>query len=359
MYSEANTDTSQNTTSLKNPISRLAYTLAKISLRFNLFVNEFIELYKFHMVILAKKQNPKYSIVELSARTGLDRRYISDTLKNEELKRTNSKVRMVLKQMREVCKRKNTHFIAKHGIKDSFESICLQVSSGALSNSSVAMELLRLGEIVENDRKYEVVDLEGDSVDEVLKLSYATRKLLNEINKICVLNNTSTILKKGKKNSIEYIFKIIDFENISEDRVIFELIRLGNLKAMSESYELVNWRFLSEKNEGYLILISDEICRLSNTIIENNNLSQDSKKLHRVFYTSQIHPRSFTTVNMHIKEYFHEIRKELYRIFISLEDDVPRGTYPTYGVSMFSFGPDHNIDYSVDGINLNKSTELH
>lgn len=45
----------EETTSLKNPISRLAYTLAKITLRFNLFVNEFIELYKFHMVILAKK----------------------------------------------------------------------------------------------------------------------------------------------------------------------------------------------------------------------------------------------------------------------------------------------------------------
>ena len=166
-----------STTSLKNPISRLAYTMAKITLRFNLFVNEFIELYKFHMVLLAKKQNPTNSIVELSARTGLDRRYITETLKNEELKKTNSKVRLVLQQMRLVCKTKNTNLIAKHGNKDSFTSICKQVSSGSLTNNAVATELLRLGEIVDSDRKFEVVDLNNSHFFDSLKLYYESRRI--------------------------------------------------------------------------------------------------------------------------------------------------------------------------------------
>ena len=336
-----------STTSLKNPISRLAYTLAKTTLRFNLFVNEFIELYKFHMVLLAKKQNPTYSIVELSARTGLDRRYISQTLKNEELKKTNSKVRLVLQQMRQVCNRKNTNLIAKHGKKDSFESICKQVSSGSLTNNAVATELLRLGEIVDVGRKFEVDNPKGDLVHEEMKLSYASRRLLNEINIMCVETGTNFIQKQEIKNSIEFILESTDFGNFSSDGIINELVRLGNIKEIDETYELINWKFISKKSEYLLILLSKELIRMTNTIIENiNNPNTGSRKLQRIIYSSQIHPNSYSIIQSELKEYFHKFKDNIYQLFIINEDDVPRGTYPTCGISVFGFGPGHNKDYS-------------
>jgi len=337
----------QNITSLKNPISRLAYTLAKITLRFNLFVNEFIELYKFHMVMLAKKQNPDHSIVELSARTGLDRRYVSETLKNEELKKTKSKVRLVLQQMRQVCKRKGTKFIAKHGKIDSFESICKQVSSGSLTNKAIASELLRLREIVDDGRKFEVVNPNGNLIHDEISITYATRRLLNELNIMCLKNDSNTIKKFGKENSLEYIFNAANFNNISSERIISELIRLGNIKDNIETYELINWKFFSDKDESYLILFSKELARLSDTVIENiNNPIKDSKKLHRFIYSNQINPSNFSLLNEKLKQHFHELKDSLYTTFLEFEDNVPRGKYPTFGVSMFTFGPDHNKDYS-------------
>ncbi len=105
---------------------------------------------------LAQKEDGKYSMVELAARTGLDRRYVSKTLKDEALKKTRSKVALVLQQMRHQCRQDKTDVIAKHGGKYSFKSICEQAASGGLTHYAIAKELIRQGHIIDCDRKYQV-----------------------------------------------------------------------------------------------------------------------------------------------------------------------------------------------------------
>ena len=186
------------------------------------------------------------------------------------------------------------------------------------------------------------------SINNALIHLYATRRLLNEIHRICVLDNSTKILKHGSKNSIESIFENTDFYNVSKGNIITELIANGNLMDNEECYELTNWQFLCGSNESNLILMSNELYRMTETFVENiNNPINGSKKLHRIIYSSQIHPRTFCKLNQHIKKYFDHIKDDLYQLFIPMEEDVPRGTYPTLGISLFSFGPDHNIDYST------------
>lgn len=201
----------------------------------------------------------------------MDRRFVSDTLKNEELKRTNSKVLLILKQMRQVCKKNNPNIIAKYGKVDSFGSICKQISSGSLTNNAVAKELLRLEKVIDLGRKFEVAHPNGELIHEEIKLSYDARRFLNEINDICVKNYTLKILKKGKENSIEYIFNTIDFYGISSKCILNELVLMGNVKENGNHYELINWKFISEKDHSYFILFTKELSRLLDTVIENIN----------------------------------------------------------------------------------------
>ena len=334
-----------STTSLKNPISRLAYTMAKITLRFNLFVNEFIELYKFHMVLLAKKQNPTNSIVELSARTGLDRRYITETLKNEELKKTNSKVRLVLQQMRQVCKRKNTNLIAKHGNKDSFTSICKQVSSGSLTNNAIATELLRLGEIVDSDRKFEVVNLKSEPVINNVNKYHISRRILNEINATCLKNKSNIIELSGASDSLEGIYKAQDTSLMSLEDVITELVDSGFIKTNETSCMLLRGMYRSNNDRGFLNLLSTELNRLSSTLIELTiNVNPIDRKFQRNVYSSQMNPKVFKKVNRLINDLLFKTFHQAEYLLIEHEENVPRDTYPLFGLSMYTFGPNHNID---------------
>ena len=328
--------------SLKNPISRLGYVLAKITLRFNIIVNELIELYKFHLVKLARKQYPEYSIVELSARIGLDRRYISSILRGEEIKKTSSKVQRVLQQIRQTCVNNHCQMIVKHGGNNSFEAICKRVSSGSLTYNAIAKELLRIGEIIDEGRKYKVVNLADIPIEDSLKEHYTIRRVLNEIIRVCVKNDTKCMLKSGENDSFESICNANVFGALTTEDIANKLIELGNIKDNGDFFELHRWWFRTESEQSYLELITIEIERLCNTIIENMIYPIEARKLQRNIYSNQINPVKFKIVNKEIDDLFSGLNHKIIQILISHEDDVVINTFPTFGVSMFTFGPDHN-----------------
>jgi len=333
----------RNPTSLKNPISRLGYVLAKITLRFNLIVNELIELYKFHLVMLARKQYPEYSIVELSARIGLDRRYVSSTLRDEEIKKTSSKVQLVLQQIRQTCVNNHSQMIVKHGGYNSFEGICKRVSSGALTYNAIAKELLRLGEIIDKDRKYQVVNLAEIPIEDLLKNHYAIRRVLNEINACCMRNNTKCISKHGEIDTFESIVKESASNNLTPKDIANELMLIGRIKDGGEFYKIVNWRYVSGTDTGNLSLLIREIGWLTDTVLENiSKPINKSRKLQRSIYSNQINPVKFETVKKEIQDLFNGLNERTFQILASHEDNVPRDTFPTFGVSMFIFESDHS-----------------
>ena len=329
--------------SLKNPISRLGYVLAKITLRFNIIVNELIELYKFHLVKLARKQYPEYSIVELSARIGLDRRYISSILRGEEIKKTSSKVQRVLQQIRQTCVNNHCQMIVKHGGNNSFEAICKRVSSGSLTYNAIAKELLRVGEIIDEGRKYKVANLADISIEDSLTDYYAIRRVINEINASCMRNNTKCISKYGEIDTFESIVKESAFKNLTSKDIADELILIGCIKDSGEFYEIENWRYVSGTDAGNLSLLIRELYRLTSTFLENiNNPIREKRKLQRNIYSNQINPAKFKIVNKEIEGLFNGLNEQTFQILASHEDNVPRGRFPTFGVSMFIFESDHN-----------------
>jgi hypothetical protein len=130
-------------------INKVAQVSAKISLRFGFFWQEFVEYYKKNLILEAKKENKNYSIVELSCRTGIDRRNVSHYIKTQELQIKPSKIKMILDRIRLHCNQNNINRIKKSGPFQTFESICLLSAHGTLTPNAIATELLRQGNITE------------------------------------------------------------------------------------------------------------------------------------------------------------------------------------------------------------------
>jgi len=244
----------------KKSVRTLAYLTAKLSLKFGILWREFVELYKKHLVIEAKKQYPKYSSVELSGRTGIDRRYIAQYLNEEDIKLKPSKIQIVLQQVKTYCERNGTNLIPKAGPFQTFESICNSAAHGTLTPNAIAKELLRL----------------------------------------------------------------------------------GNIKDRGEYYELVNKIYISSSSTQGFSILCRHISRLTDTVV--NNIDKDSseeKKYQRSIYTTQINPKHFADVEVKAAEILSHTLDSMNELLTAYEEDVPRDTYPSYGASMFTFGPDH------------------
>ncbi|MCF6300880.1 MAG: hypothetical protein L3J52_07155 [Proteobacteria bacterium] len=140
------------------PLYKLAQLSARITLKFGVVWREYVELYKQNVVREAKSQKPRYSVVELSARTGVDRRYIKHYLHTEEIAMKPSKIQLVLDQVKHTCNRTNSNTLPKHGPFQTFESICLSLAYGTLTPNSIATELVRQGNIIDRGDHYELTD---------------------------------------------------------------------------------------------------------------------------------------------------------------------------------------------------------
>ncbi len=137
-------------------LQNLAKMAAKISLKYNINLHAFIEYYKSYLVKIAKTTNPDYSIVELSCRTSIDRRYINHYLNIKQVSIKYPKSRLVLNEIKRVCSKNKTQYIYKHGPFQSFDSICESVVPGALTPPSIAKELMRLGNLIDKGDKYQL-----------------------------------------------------------------------------------------------------------------------------------------------------------------------------------------------------------
>lgn len=245
----------------RSSVSTLALLSAKISLKFGLMWREFMEYYKQHLVKQTKKNNPDYSIVEIASRTGIDRRDIKKYLNIDEPSIRPSKIKLTLQEIKSICERNKSHLILKKGPFQSFESICYMTASGTLTPQSIAKEL----------------------------------------------------------------------------------IRLGNIKDNGKYYELINWKYTTESDESYFSFLINELNRMTDTTVENlENPVKENRKVQRNLYSTLINPKDFNLAHKEVREVLYESFEKIGDILMSYEEEVPRKTYPAFGASMYTFGPDHN-----------------
>lgn len=324
-----------NMVNLKNPVSRLAYVMAKITLRFNVLFSQFIELYKYHLVMLAQKEDSEYSIVELAARTGLDRRYVSKALKDEALKKTRSKVTLVLQQLRHQCQQNKTTLVSKYGGKYSFKSLCEQVSPGGLTHHAIAKELLRQGHILDCGKKYQVLNMTDPLVEETLADHFFARRILNQIVARCIRNNTRKI---DKQMQFIPLVEALEINGLDPKSIGDELVSVGCLKDCGDYYVLLNWRFIFSTEIGNFSLIAREINRFADTALSNTDKKvRKDKKLQRSMYSNQINPKHFDVLNKKLERLYNDNNKKTFDLLSSYESDVPRGTFPMFGITVYLF----------------------
>lgn len=260
-------DTADNMTQIGNDtktvkttiLTKLARLTAKIILKYNAHYQEFFELFKIELIKESKKQNPKYSMVELSSRIGIDRRYIKKYLDTKDVVIKPSKIKLVLDKMKQICKEKGSDFLEKNNSPESFESICNEVAPGSLTYNSIAKELIRQGNIVEQ-------------------------------------NNT---------------------------------------------YKLVEWSFTPEANDldQQFRILTIEMERLTDTVIYNSEtLESKERQFQRNIFSTQINPINFYHAKTKLDIILSDTLIKIDGVISQYEENVPVGTYPDFGSSVFVFG---------------------
>ncbi len=130
---------------MSESVSNIAKIMAEATLQNDFPYKEFMEYYKMHMVRLAKQEKKKSTVVEISARTGIDRRFIAPYLNSDEITLKPSKVAKVFNDVLAFCEKNNTKKILKNDDKDSFEALCQKHANGSLTPKAIYTELWRLG----------------------------------------------------------------------------------------------------------------------------------------------------------------------------------------------------------------------
>jgi len=128
-----------------NSVEKIAKIMAEATLRNDFPYKEFVEYYKMHMVRLAKQEKKKSTVVEISARTGIDRRFIAPYLNSDQISIKPTKVAKVYADVLGFCDKNNTKKILKNDDKQSFEVLCQRHANGSLTPKAIYTELWRLG----------------------------------------------------------------------------------------------------------------------------------------------------------------------------------------------------------------------
>ena len=130
---------------MNQSVSQIAKVLAKATLQNDFSYKELVEFYKMHMVREAKSEKKKSTVVEISARTGIDRRFIAPYINSEKIQVKSSKVHRVFQDVLAFCEKNNTKKILKNDDKNSFEVLCQKHANGSLTPKAIYTELWRLG----------------------------------------------------------------------------------------------------------------------------------------------------------------------------------------------------------------------
>lgn len=130
---------------IRRSVSQIAEVMAEATLQNDFSYKEFVEFYKMHMVKLAKQKKKRSTVVEISARTGIDRRFIVPYLNSDEINVKPSKVVKVYQDVLKYCQNNKTKKILKADDDESFEALCLKHANGSLTPKAIYTELWRLG----------------------------------------------------------------------------------------------------------------------------------------------------------------------------------------------------------------------
>lgn len=137
-----------NTKYVKTPMGESVENVAKImaeaTLNNDFPYKEFVEYYKMHMVRMAKAEKKKSTVVEISARTGIDRRFIAPYISSDKITIKPTKVAKVYADVVAYCEKNDTRKILKNDDKQSFEVLCQKHANGSLTPKSIYTELWRL-----------------------------------------------------------------------------------------------------------------------------------------------------------------------------------------------------------------------
>ncbi len=139
---------------------------------------EFFVAYKMGLLDALLEENPRMSIAELSIRSGIDRRQISQYLKQNTIteREKRNKIVMVLTELNRL---KHKHFpdgkIPRRDCEPCFDSVCQKYASGDYSPGAILRELVRRGNIKDCGDSIELMSnvFERDT-DALEFLSFAT-----------------------------------------------------------------------------------------------------------------------------------------------------------------------------------------
>ncbi|MCF6288883.1 MAG: hypothetical protein L3J53_06590 [Proteobacteria bacterium] len=164
--------------------------IAKLLLKFNVDKNEYSYCLNEQLILEAQRQFPKATRVELSARTGIDRRFISGYLDGEMPRVKSNKLTLILSDLKWTINKYHagSNKLPKTGPFRSFESICGQWASGTLTYKAVLAELVRIGSIIDHGDKVELVVAKESDVNEKVQYFDIFSTLLNRFANTVVLN---------------------------------------------------------------------------------------------------------------------------------------------------------------------------
>ncbi len=201
----------------KRLLSLFSKAIAKLLLKFNISKHEYTHCLNEQLVLEAKRQNPKASKVELSVRTGIDRRFIASYLKGEVPMVKSNKLSLILSDMKWSLNNyyNGSNKMTKKGPFKTFESICQQWSSGTLTYQSILKELVRVGSVIDHGDKVELVEAKHDKLKNDAQYFEVSSYLVNRVAKTIIDNS------EIKKNIDQY-FQVTAYstqippENISK-----------------------------------------------------------------------------------------------------------------------------------------------
>ncbi len=146
-----------NRAQISASVEEIAQVIAKATLAYDFSYKEFMEYYKMHIVKGCKKEKPRATVVEISARTGIDRRFIVSYTTAKETKLKPSKVDLIYKDVIAACEKRDTCLIPKIDDPESFEVICRKHANGSLTPKSIFIELFRQGKLRDHGEHYEIM----------------------------------------------------------------------------------------------------------------------------------------------------------------------------------------------------------
>lgn len=162
--------------------------------------------------------------------------------------------------------------------------------------------------------------------------------ILNQIKIISNTNNTKFIKKQGE-NSVQNAIEDVANGATTLNSVIDELVELGCLVDRGESVELLTTHIgKAPSKKRTLQIFSNHVDRYVNTILNNLNCSEQSKKNYEyTVYSTRIDPRTISELHDNTRSILKKTTDELMHLFESFDQDVPVGTYKEIGVSLTQF----------------------